>query len=129
MPQDDRPARSRAAEAFRALDAGADLAKRRAWREVERGIKEDRLRRRRRLGWIAGIAAGAVAALTLVLPPALDALGAWYEPSQQEEERVVVDAVMEMLGRQQAHAPSSDNATGMGDFAQYLVTEAHAGAE
>lgn len=129
MSEGDRPARNRAAEAFRALDAGGDLVKRRVWQRVEGGIREDRLRRRRRLGWMAGIAASAVAALTIVLPPALDAARDWSGPSQQEQQRVAVAAVMEMLGEQQARSASGGDATGMEEFVGYLVTEAHTGAE
>lgn len=129
MRQTERSARSRAAEAFRTLEAGGDLAKRRVWQRVERGIDEDRRRRKRRLGWMAGMAAGAVAALMLVLPPALDAARSWSEPSRQEQQRVAVSAVMEILGEQQARSASGGDASGMGDFVQYLVTEANTGAQ
>ena len=133
VTENERPARSRAAEAFRALDSGSELAKRRVWRRVEAGIADDRRRGRRRLGWMAGLIASAVAALALALPAALDAVRTWYEPSQQEQQRVAVSAVMEMLGRQYgggngANAAASDNVE---QFAQYLVTstEAKTGAE
>ena len=128
MTDTDRPRRGRAAEAFRALDTGTELAKRRVWHRVELSIAEDRLRRRRRLRWMAGIAASAVAALTLVLPSALGAAQTWAEPSAQEQQRVAVDAVMEMLGGQQAHNAPGGDAAGAGDFASYLVTEANTGA-
>ena len=128
-----RPARSRAAEAFRALDSGSELAKRRVWRRVEAVVADDRRRRSRRLGLMAGIAASAVAALAIAAPAALDAARSWYEPSQQEQQRVAVSAVMEMLGAQaaggnDANATDSDNVE---QFAQYLVTsvEAKTGAE
>jgi len=107
---------------------GADLAKRRVWHRVELGIAGDRLRRRRRLGWMAGIAASAVAALALVMPSALNAAHTWAEPSAQEQQRVAVEAVMEMLGGQQAHAATAGDTSGVADFASYLVTEANTGA-
>jgi hypothetical protein len=129
VPDTDRSRRGRAAEAFRALDAGGDLAKRRVWHRVELGIAEDRMRRRRRLAWMAGIAASAVAALALVLPSALDAAQTWAEPSAQEQQRVAVAAVMEMLGGQQAHSAPGGDASGVSDFAGYLVTEANTGAD
>jgi len=129
MPDTERPARSRAADAFRALDEGGALAKRRVWKRVEGGIIEDRRHRRRHLGWLAGIAASAVAALALVLPPALGAVRSWYEPPQQEQQRVAVGAVIGMLNKQMAGGATSGDTTDIENFAQYLVTEAHTGAE
>jgi hypothetical protein len=128
VPETGRPRRRRAAEAFRALDAGGEIARRRVWRRVEAGIGEDQLRRRRRLRWMAGIAASAVAAVALVLPSALGAAERWSEPSAQEQQRVAVEAVMQMLGGQQAHGAPAGDASGVNDFASYLVTEADAGA-
>lgn len=129
MPETDRQARSRTAAAFRALDTGGDLAKRRAWHRVERRSSEERARGRRRLGWVAGIAAGAVAVFALAGPPALAAARAWSEPSQHEQQRVAITAVMEMLGQQQARSAESGDAAGVDDLAEYLVTEAHPGAQ
>ena len=129
VPDTDRPHRGRAAEAFRALDHGGDLVKQRVWRRVEQGMREERERRRRRLGLIGGMAASSVAVLALVLPSALGTLRTWYEPSQQEEHRVAVSAVMEMLGQQQVRAAPDGSAAGLEDFVQYIVTEANTGAE
>lgn len=129
MSEGERSARSRATEAFRALDEGGDLAKRRVWRRVEQGLSEDRAQRRRRLGWMAGIAASAVAALAFVLPPALGTARSWYEPSRQEQQRVAVNAVMEMLNKHVATGATSGDTTDIENLAQYLVTEAHAGGE
>lgn len=129
MPLTDRSARRRAADAFRALDTGGDLAKRRVWRRVERGLATRGLRGQRRLGWIAGIAASAAAAFVFILPPALSAARTWYEPSQQEQQHVAVKAVMEMLGGQQARGTSSGDTTGLGDFAHFLVTGTDTGAK
>jgi len=129
MPQTDQSHRSRAADALRALDTGADLEKRRIWRRVQLGLAEEQLRARRRFRWIAGIAASAVAALVLVLPSARDAAYGWAEPSRQDQQRVAIDAVMEMINGQQAHAAPGNDTSGVGDFANYIVTEAHPGAE
>lgn len=127
MTKSQHPRRSRAAEAFRSLDAGSDLARRRVWRRVEQQMSDDHRRSRRRLGWAAGIAASAVAALAIVLPSVSSAVRAWYQPSSQEQQRVAVSAVFEMLGQQQAGNTSDASASvtssdGVEQFVQYLVT-------
>lgn len=133
MTEKERPSRSRAAEAFRALDSGSELAKRRVWRRVEARVSDDRRRGRGRLGWMAGIVASAVAALAIAAPTALDAARSWYEPSQQEQQRVAVNAVMEMLGAQAGggNGANSADSDDVEQFVQYLVTstEAKTGAE
>jgi hypothetical protein len=130
-----QPHRSRAAEAFRALDAGSELTKHRVWRRVEQGLADDRRRARRRLGWASGVVAGVAVAAAITMPAILGAARSWYEPSHQEEQRVAVSAVMEMLGQQYGAAAdgsaSSADSDQMAEFAQYLVTstEAKTGTE
>lgn len=127
MTENERPNRSRAADALRDLNTGADLARRRVWRRVEAGIADDR-RGRRRLGWAVGIAASAVAAIAILLPTALNAARAWYEPSQQEQQRVAVNAVLEMLGQQPGgeNGESTAGSDNVDQFVQYLVTSTEA---
>ena len=107
MTENERPARSRAVEAFRALDSGSELAKRRVWRRVEAGIADDRRRSRRRLGWMAGIAASAVAALAI----AADRADAAHlvRASQQEQQRVAVSAVWNCSATAGGATPRLDN--------------------
>lgn len=135
MTTNEQPPRSRAAEAFRALGDGGELAKHRVWRRVEQGLAEERRRARTRLGWVAGSAAGVAVALAITMPAVLGAARTWYEPTQQEEQRVAVRAVMEMLSQQYGAAgngsASSADSDQMDQFAQYLVTstEAKTGAD
>ena len=130
MTTNEQPPRSRAAEAFRALNAGSELAKHRVWRRVEQGLAEERRRARRRLGWASGIVAGVAVAAAITMPAILGAARTWYEPSQQEEQRVAVSAVLEMLGRQYGAAgngsASNVDSDQMDQFAQYLVTSTEA---
>lgn len=130
MTTTEGSARGRAAEAFRSLDEGGELVRRRVWSRVREGIEQQRMRRRRRMRWYAGIAATAAACVAIVLPSAIGTARTWYEPSQADEQRVAVAAVMQMFAPQQDLAAQGDNQGGSTDeFFGYLVQEGEPGAE
>ena len=123
---DDSGRGKRAAEAFRALDEGEHLARRRIWRRVREGVAEDaRARRRRRWAIWSGVAAAAtIAAFTPALVAGLRNNSSDRGQTLSDDD-IAFQAVMQTLAAQTFNGGSESTE----EFVLYLVTEAQADAQ
>ncbi len=124
MSDDTLPHRGHAS-AFHALDDDLELARRRVWHRIQDGIELERRRQHRRMRWLAGGLAAAVAAVAVLVPVAMN-LGGGSGNSTPQQHEVSLDSVAAMLGDQPT---ANGNATDPEQFLTNFVSQATAGSE
>lgn len=122
MRMNDHEVHGRAAHGLSSLEEGGELARRRVWTKVQRGIALDRQRRRRRAGFASG--AGA-----LVAALAVGFVMVWQPFSSADSDgtkAVSVDAVWEMLSSQPG---ATEEHGSLDEFVLSIAGEAQTGAQ
>lgn len=111
-------------EAFRALGRTEAAARQRVWASTRARI-DSRARRHGRVRLIAAGTLSLAAAAIVAVPMIVGAARTSFEPSRDEAGSVAIEAVMEMLGSDQA---SADPEAALEEFVVFLIAEEQGGA-